>query len=366
MNITLVISSLSSGGAERVISIMANYWVGVDNSITLITIDSKENDFYVLDARISRIGLDLMRNSSSHWDAIKNNYTRLKRLRKAIKQSRANVVISFIDNMNIMTLLAVMGMRINVVISERNDPRQYSIGYVWDRLRLWIYPKADAIVVQTIQVKNWAEEKALNNRIEIVPNPVLPVAVEKDAKNPYRLNRPFVVSMGRLVPQKGFDQLIEAFARIHDDRWSLVIIGEGPERKNLEFLIKQLNLENRIYLTGRISEPNSILKQAELFVLSSKYEGFPNALLESMSCGLAVISFDCPSGPGEIIKHRENGMLVPPMDFEGLSVAMNELICDKSLRKKLGIRARDVTEEYSVKKVMGLWDRLLDEAIKCS
>lgn len=364
MNITLVISSLSSGGAERVMSIMANYWADRAINITLITLDSKENDFYVLDTRISRIGLDLMHNSATRWEAIKNNYTRFKQLRKALKQSRANVVISFIDNMNVMTLLAVIGLRMNVVISERNDPRQYSIGFIWDRLRLWVYPKADAIVVQTLPVKKWAEGKALNQKIDIIPNPVLPVSLEKVTKIPYGFNQPFVVAMGRLVPQKGFDLLIKAFARIRDDDWSLVIIGEGPERFNLDVLIKQLNLENRVYLPGRITEPNNILQQAELFVLSSHYEGFPNALLESMSCGLAVISFDCPSGPSDIIKNGENGILVPPMDIESLSAAMNNLIRDEGLRKKLGARARNVAEEFSVNKIMLLWDRLFDEAIK--
>ena len=362
MNITLIISSLSCGGAERVMSIMANYWADRGNNITLITLSSNENDFYTLDSRIKRIGLDLMHNSTTRWEAIKNNYARLKRLRKAIRQSRANVVISFIDNINVMTLLAVTCMRMNVVISERIDPRQHYIGSLWNGLRRWLYPRTDSIVVQTTEVKdNWAAGIVSEEKIHVIPNPVESISETSVSDVSLIFKSPFIVAMGRLVPQKGFDILLKAFAQCseqHED-WSLVILGEGPERKYLETCAQQLCIESRVHLPGRVQGPHIILEQAEIFVLSSRYEGFPNALLEAMSCGLPVISFDCPSGPGDIINQGDNGVLVPEEDVNSLADAMKRLMTDKAERQKLGKQAHTISKRFSVENVMGQWDALL-------
>jgi len=363
MNITLVISSLTGGGAERVMSIIANYWVSNENTVTLITLDSKKNDFYSIDMRVRRIGLDLIFDSTSFFSALKNNYVRLMKLRYAIRSAQPNVVISFEDTTNIMTLLSVLGLHVPVIVSERSDPRYHSITSIYARLRNLLYPLADAVVVQTDVVGDWASELVPANRVHVIPNPVMPFEQTDNAVTQLDISPPFIVALGRLVPLKGFDLLLKAFARSRYDDWSLVIIGEGHERRNLEILIKQLDLETHVYLPGRIKEPNNILMQADLFVLSSQYEGFPNALLEAMSCGLAVISFDCPSGPGVLIINGENGILVPPMNVDRLSAAMIKLMYDEDLRKKLGGRARNVVDEFSVKKIMRMWDELINKVI---
>ena len=167
--------------------------------------------------------------------------------------------------------------------------------------------------------------------------------------------------MGRLTRQKGFDVLLRAFARCHPQnlQWSLIILGEGEERGRLEALAVQLGIESAVRLPGYVPDASRLLRDGDLFVLSSRYEGFPNALLEAMACGLAVISTDCPSGPGEIVRHGVDGLLIPPEDVDALSIAMRQLIATPDDRKRLGSRAVEVVERFSLTSVMRSWDELL-------
>jgi len=361
MNITLVISSLRGGGAERVMSVMANYWVTRGKNVTLITLDSKLSDAYRIDPRVRRIGLDLVKKSKTPLVALKNNIVRIIKLRKAIQEYKGEVVISFIDHMSITTLLAVLGTHIKVIISERNDPRQYTIGPVWEKLRRWSYPRADALVVQTIAVSNWARGLVSGSIVRVIPNPVPLIETNIGIDSPLKDRSPFIVSMGRLVHQKGFDQLLEAFSicRNWHKNWSLIIMGEGPKRDELEKLANRLGIKESVIFMGWTKDPYTVLQQAEFYVLSSRYEGFPNALLEAMSCGLPVISYDCPSGPSDIINHGENGLLLPQGDLEAMVASIKRLMENKKERQRMGSCAREVVKKYSVEKVMMQWDRLL-------
>jgi glycosyltransferase involved in cell wall biosynthesis len=168
-----------------------------------------------------------------------------------------------------------------------------------------------------------------------------------------------------LEPQKQFDYLLRAFARCSSRHaeWSLAIIGEGSERKNLEQIAVELGIADRVRWLGVVAQPERVLLEASIFVLSSRYEGFPNALLEAMSSGLAAVSFDCPSGPAEIIRHEIDGLLVPPQDLEGLAAALDRLMADEVLRERLGRRATEVSERFALKSVAGLWEELIRDVV---
>ena len=363
MRITLVIFSLQNGGAERVMSILANFWASRGEDISLITIDSKENDFYKLDLRITRIALDLKQDSSTLWAGVKNNLARVKQLRTEIKRSRPEVVISFMDKMSVVTLVATRWLSFPVIVSEHIDPRQMPPGGVWNSLRRWTYSWADAVVVLTKELREVLSEFVAENRLHVIPNPALPVKQNVDQTPPFELPSPFVVAMGRLQPQKGFEFLLEAFADCKHEDWSLVIMGEGPERERLESLSSQLGISSRVYLPGRVNKPSTVMRGADLFVLSSRFEGFPMVILEAMSCGLPVISFDCPTGPNEIIHDGVDGVLVPAQDVEALATAMRKLMNNESERKRIAQNAPKVVKTFSLENVMKKWDRLLNDVI---
>lgn len=343
-------------------SVMANYWAERGEDITLITLSSQSTDWYKLDHRVKRVGLGALSSSAHTSQAIRRNVERIIRLRRALRRAHPDVVISFLDTTNLLTLMASWGLGIPVVVSERNDPREYSIGLAWSVLRSMLYRYADTVVVQSCAIRDWVLRLPGIRATHVIPNPLSPISNgSKQASRPHASTHA-IIAMGRLVRQKGFDILIEAFSRCatkHPD-WSLVILGEGPERGSLQILAASLGITDRVHLVGQVREPAAILKGADLFVLSSRYEGFPNALVEAMACQLPVVSTDCSSGgPRDIIRDGVDGILVPPKDVMALASAMDRLMMDDGQRQRLGRRAGDVVERFSINTVMKLWDDLL-------
>jgi glycosyltransferase involved in cell wall biosynthesis len=174
-----------------------------------------------------------------------------------------------------------------------------------------------------------------------------------------------LVAVGRLVPQKGFDLLLRAFARLSSrhPEWNLVIWGEGPERANLERLREELCLTEASSLPGNHPRIYEALAESDLFVLSSRFEGFPNALCEAMAVGLPVVSFECPSGPAQIIRPGLDGVLVPPEDINGLEQALDRLMSDPALRVSMGTKARDVIERFSLEQILARWEVCIEEVL---
>lgn len=363
--ITCIIYSLGCGGAERVMVNLTGRLAGSGYHVTLLSLNPAIPDHYPVSPEVARISPPHAAIADCRWFDWRGQRRRRQALREAILATESDVVVSFLDTTNVAVLLALAGAGVPVVVAEHIDPRMHQIGWRWSLLRRLMYPRAARVVVLTQDTLRWARSLWPRWRLVAIPNSLEPSGAPLAATPPAGFGPRTLVAMGRLTPQKGFDLLIRAYAplagRFAD--WHLVILGEGEERPGLERLIAELGLQGRVFLPGVISTPDSVLPLADLFVVSSRYEGFCLALAEAMAAGLPVISFDCPSGPAEIVHDGVDGVLVPTGDVMALSAAMARLMADPAERQRLGQQARQVAERFSPERITDLWRRLIEEVL---
>ena len=367
MKITIVIDSLTAGGAQRAAVLLAEGLAARKHQINLITLFGRELDFYQLSETIERTSLKIAGRSSNLVRAIQNNFNRLGRLRQAIDLSQPDIVVSFLDKTNVLTLLACFNSQYPIVVSEQNDPTHNNIGRLWSMLRRIAYRRAAKVVSCSRGVDkcwNWLAPKYR----EVIYNPLAitdKVATETELLAQLDPKRKVLVSMGRLTEQKNFSLLLSAFAEVAEQysHWQLLILGEGEQRQQLEASIARSKLQDRVIMPGVVSNPFPILKKSHLFVLSSRYEGFGNVIIEAMACGLPVISTDCPSGPSEIITSGENGILVPNQDRDSLIEAMTSLMSDSDRRKQLTASAQKSLNRFELDNILSQWQDLLTTVV---
>lgn len=359
--ITLFSASLGPGGAERVISAMADHWAGAGRRVRLVTLSACDADFHPVDPGVERVGLGLAGTSAGGIGAVRENLRRVARLREAILAGRPDAVVSFGDSSNCLALLATVGTGLRVVVSERSNPLRMPIARSWALMRRLLYPRAHAVVAQTEHVAEWARAFVPADRVRVIPNFVRPPDA-RAPETPREGSARRIAAVGRLSAEKGFDLLVDAFARCaagHPD-WSLWIAGEGPDRPLLERRVADLSLCGRVEMPGLVRDVGRLLADADLFVLPSRFEGFPNALLEAMAAGVAPVAFDCESGPAAIIRHGTDGLLVPPEDVDALAAAMDRLMSDPVGRARMGREARAVTGRFGLPGIMAAWERVVD------
>ena len=343
---------------------MGNYWAESGCEVTIVTFDDARSlPTYELHPAVTRRALAQAVAARGALHAIALNLRRVKALRCSIKASAPQVVISFLHTMNVRTILACHGLGIPVVVSERCDPSEDDVGKTWDLLRKLTYRRAARVVAQTVVALGYFS-RAVRCRGSVIPNP-LPTSRSACGASGHERAK-IIMGMGRLTDQKGFDLLLRAFSIMawKHPAWSLVIWGEGPLREELQLLRRELGLDTRISFPGWTADPFGEMRRAGLFVLSSRYEGFPNVLCEAMACGVPVVSFDCTSGPREIIRNDVDGILVPPEDVEALAEAMDRLLSRPSDRDRLGERAAKIVTRLDAGKVMALWETVVDAVVE--
>lgn len=344
------IGTLCNGGAERVVSILAGHMAKQGMDVEILTYYDRPVS-YELDSGVKLTAVETMTGSGNK---IKN----LLAIRKYFKK-HAKVVISFLAPFNIMAIAANFGSGVPIIVADRNDPTKVPSNTVVRKVRDILYRFATGVVVQTQKNKAYFSQ-AVQKKSRVIYNPIdlkeyagIALKTEKEKK---------IVTAGRLMPQKNQKMMIRAFADVyakHPD-YQLVIYGEGPSRQELETLIKELGMEDGIMLPGNMSDIHEHLRSAEIFVLSSDYEGMPNALIEAMCLGLPCISTKV-SGATDLIKDHENGILTDLDSREQLKAAMLELIENKELAKKLAANASKLNEELEVSKIMQQWIQFIKE-----
>jgi GalNAc-alpha-(1->4)-GalNAc-alpha-(1->3)-diNAcBac-PP-undecaprenol alpha-1,4-N-acetyl-D-galactosaminyltransferase len=355
MKVTLVIGSLEGGGAERVMSILANYWATHGWEVTLLTlVDRTKPAFYQLAPQIHLKELGVEGGASNLLGAVQARWHRIKTVRAAIVASQPDVVISFMNSVNVLVLMATWNLKIPTIVSEHIYPAFTDVSKFGQLMMKLAYRYADRVTLLTHNALPFYPATR-GYRSIVMPNPVM--TPPPDVSTAPLLKTPSMIAMGRLHPQKGFDLLLTAFAQIQAKYpdWHLTILGEGAMRQELEQLRAQLGLTNCVHFPGSVQNVNAYLRQAELFVMPSRFEGFPMALCEAMACGLPVLATDCLSGPSEIIHDGLDGVLVAVDDVAALAAGLDALMSDPAKRQQLAQAAPQILERFGVERVMGMW-----------
>lgn len=367
MNLLIFIYSLQCGGAERVAANLSDYWTEKGWQVTVVTLTTSEQDYYSLHPSVRRIGLDLAQESSGLLVAAAKNMRRALALRKTIKQLKPDVALAMMSKSCILLALAAVGVKGVVTVgSERVHPPHAPMGSVWGSFRKWLYGHLDVVVALTSESTTWLRMNTRARRVVTIPNaaqwplskqpPHLPPPTRVDGQH-------MLLAVGRLAAQKGFDLLITVFQQLVAEfpDWRLVILGEGSDIDSLQTLVCTLGISEHVHLPGRAGNMAQWYAAADLFVMTSRFEGFPNALVEALAYGLPAVSFDCDTGPRDIIRHEVDGLLVPAGDCAGLKAALRKLMVNESLRRHFSKRATDVRDRYTIERIAGLWEHLFRE-----
>jgi glycosyltransferase involved in cell wall biosynthesis len=362
----LFIHSLGGGGAERVAATLANRWVQSGRHVTVVTLAPMAEDLYQLDPGVVRIALDQASQSSGVFGAMVANIRRVVALRRVLLAERPDAAVAMMSTMNALLAIAGMGMKPMLSIgSERTHPPNVPLGWWWERLRARTYGLLDAVVVLTAESRAWVETHTSARQVTVIPNPVVwPLALQGSVRAPDSVGSPSrkrLLAVGRLDRQKGFEVLIEVFARLAATApdWELVIAGEGPERERLQEQIDHLGIGESVFLAGHVGNIGDWYQSADLYVLTSRFEGFPNVLVEALAHGVPAVSVDCDTGPRDILRPEIDGLLVPPQDDVALAAALSRLMSDGATRQAFAVRAAEARTRFSLELVCDAWEQLL-------
>ena len=336
MHVTFVASSLIVGGIGRVIETLSPYLVARGDRVSVVTFydavfHAHAGDYYALaQPRASKL-------------------TRLRDLRRVLRDLRPDVVIAFGPMKSLYTLLVSPAP---VIVSLQRDPWTCPRNLVWEFGWRQLYPKAAAVVVLTPDARGYLDIR----HVRVIPNPVPPLQVHGTAP---RLPANTILTVGRLQPEKGPDLLIKAFALLAAANWHLALAGDGPMRADLELLARELGIVDRVLFLGAVQDVYGLLAQAKIFMFPSRSEGLGIALLEAMNAGLPVIATSC-AGPASIITPDEDGLLTP-IGARGLADGLARLLDDPPLRARLGAAAKQTAARYDIETVGAQWYNLMQE-----
>lgn len=371
MKILFFIQSLSAGGAERVTATLANYWANEGWEVLIVTIADEKWGFYSLDGRIRRITLDMARQSRHVGQAVLNNLRRILALRQILRKEKPDVAVAMMPTANATLALAGRLAGVLTVGSERIHPPTLPLGGIWEWVRRRTYPLLNGLVVQTEGSAAWLRSHAPVQIMRVIPNPVYyPLKTHELRLSPSEVlarlpGQRVLLAVGRLEEQKAFDRLVNAFGEVCDKykEWSLVILGQGALHAALIQQVNELGIQDRVSLPGAVGNVGEWYEVADLYVLTSRFEGFPNTLMEALAYGVPAVAVDCETGPREIVRHEVDGLLVPQNERDALVAALDRMMGDASLRARFSERAVEARERYAVDRIAGQWEALFRKVV---
>lgn len=349
MKVLFTCDSMKCGGSERVISLLSNEFSNNGIEVFIRVISTEDfSSFYSLSKKI---------NIRSIFIGNKPNiFRRLILLRKTIKDIEPDVVISFLPHVIAYTYFSLLFTRFKFIVSERNDPNSYKT--IYKILNKFIFRKADGCIFQTTEAMEWYRKKGSNNRV--ILNPVSTDERLICKEGPYSKT---IISAGRMVSQKNFKLLVDAFSLLGKEQsdYKLMIFGEGPLKENLQDYINQLNLSSRIILLGNNIHWHAECAKSSLFVLSSDFEGFPNALAEALSLGVPCVATDCPiGGPKELSRIYDNILLCKKGDALDMVEAIKKQLAFERKRSYLPLLSSETIGKEWISYLKGVIDNAND------
>jgi len=357
-DVVMVIEGLGGGGAQHVFTSIANHWAREGRVVKAITFSPENKDIFTLLPEVHRVSIAGSGISKNVISGILANASHVLKLRRELKKSRASVLVGFIGSTNILLVLAAVGLGHKVVICERNDPARQSLGRVWDLLRQWVYPRADLVTYNNRDALGSLSKFISTDKLMYLPNPLRLPPSNKVAD----LGAPFILSVGRLHHQKGYDILIDAFYKTGNKftDWHLVIIGTGPEENALRDQAANLGISDKVHFLGFVTDPFPYYRAADFFVMASRYEGMPNALLEAMSCSKCVVVSGAMIGILDLVEDGVSGLVVPAEGVNHLICAMEKAMSNPVMRGELGEEAKKRVSHLESIHVFVIWDTLMN------
>jgi GalNAc-alpha-(1->4)-GalNAc-alpha-(1->3)-diNAcBac-PP-undecaprenol alpha-1,4-N-acetyl-D-galactosaminyltransferase len=345
--ICLVIHSLGIGGMERVMAQLAAQFTERENTeVHLLLIGINREIVYQIPGSVKIHRPDFVFDNAKRTV---NTFKTIRFVRKTVRKIDPDTVLSFGELWNNLVLLSLYGLKVPVYISDRSRPNK-DLGKLHNILRNWLYPAAAGYIAQTKEAEAVCKQNDWNNNIKVIGNPIRKVknipGVEKEN---------IVLTVGRLIPTKHIDRMIQLFAKINNPEWKLVIVGGDALRlslsKELKKLISELNLEDTVILEGEQKEVDTYYNRSKVFAFTSSSEGFPNVIGEALSAGLPVVAYDCVAGPADMITNGENGFLIEEFDDETFREKLELLMFDKKLRKNMSLNSKKIISNYNVEEI---------------
>lgn len=362
MKITFFIGAISGGGAERVVCELSSYLAQKGHQVEILVATSVESN-YPLDKRVSISCLDAGRGEGLRLFSKPRQLIKLIVLHNYLRRTKTDGFVVFLPHITRALFLFRKTIRRPIIMSERNCPEVYP-----KEVQKYIVncaEMADGIVFQTENAKAFYEA----NCKKLPLNSIIPNAVSAEiAERVWHRKEKVIVGIGRLSAQKNFTLLVRSFAavvkRLPD--YKLIIYGEGPKLNELQDLVEKLDLRGKVSFPGYVKDVNQFVQRAAVFVMSSNYEGMPNALIEAMAMGVPCVATDCDGGGAAfLIKNNINGFLIPKNDAEAMSEAICKIIEDNETAARISAEARKINEDLSQKCVYDKWESFLNKTITC-
>ena len=351
------IESLQTGGAQKNLIYLANSLSKKKYKVFLVTYNHIPDE-YKIENQVNRIKLDLSAPSKHFFSSFLNNLKRIKEFRFIIKSKNPDVIVSFIGTTNILISISAIFLKKKIIISERNDPEKQEIGKIWRFLSNFTYRMASIITINSRHGFDFLKKKLNRTNIYFVPNFVIPISSTNKKINLQN----FILSIGRLTKQKGFDKLIKSFVEYKDSKKNnlkLVILGEGEDLFFLKKLIPR-KYKNEILFLGKV-DPFPYYKNCRIFVLASRFEGTPNVLFEAMSHGITIIVRKSGLGMDEYLKNMENAIIVDKnKDINSLSEAIDYCLSNPNLSRQMGLNAQKIIRLSNNQNILDKWMQLIN------